>query len=395
MMCDHSAYYWAFKKQHEVRRLAVIPPLESHGVKLENQVKPSRAHVDIEELDGNLLSGVRICSLEGSSKAHKEPKPPAWPCVFYTHINESNWLSENTFTMVLDSYVKEDEDPKIIVKDVKKKSIKPERIWLPFTCQAIENITLSEAGVGDKGKKYRKVTQRFTVKLRPPEDEKKPYVPYVQFYCGHECKHSGGMFKEENIITIVIKHPKYPLHWPSPPIITVVPTAEQTFIPMLPKQKMVLVTSKIDQIVDFKAHASSTIKPDGDIVTEHDKQCSYFNCTKPSPTSEIIFINQKTTVMNKRKKGSKKVVIPFCEKEVRFPVILNPLRDAVIYSQNIDGFILRFWKESYLPVTILAGTPIRGVHTQENTQYFERRFEVEKRRPFFYLQKKDHSWVIH
>lgn len=351
---------------------------ESYG-SAKVEVKPAKAKVEIEELDSNLVSGCRISPLT-AAPLPKSEKPPAWPCVFYTTVNDNNWLEKDTFSLSVESYVK-DED-----------KIKPDEIWYPFTCQDVESCALIEAVFPklQKGKKYHKAVQRFVVRLQPPEDEKKAHVPYIQFHCGAKwARHTGAVFKEGDLITIVIRHPKYPLHWPNPPLITVVPRAEQTFVPMLPKQKMVIVTDAKEQVVDFKAHNNSTIRSDGTVDAEYSRQCSYFACTKPSPSSEIIFINQK-----KKKKQNKKVVIPFVEKEVRCPVILNPLKDAVIYSQNIDGFVIRFWKESYHPITIMAGTPIRGVHTSENAQYIERRFEIEKKRPFFYLSKKEHSWVI-
>lgn len=256
------------------------------------EVKPARARVDIEELDPNLWSGCRIAPL-AAAPLPKSERPPAWPCVFYTSVNANNWLEPNTFSLSVESYIK-DED-----------KIKPDEIWFPFTCQDVESCTLMEAiyPKWQKGKKYHKALQRFLVRLQVTRDEK-PHVPYIQFHCGAKwARHTGAVFKEGDLITIVIRHPKYPLHWPNPPIITVLPTAEQTFVPMLPKQKMVIVTEAKEQSVDFKAHNNSTIRSDGTVDTEFSRQCNYFACTKPSHSSEIIFVNQK-----KKKKINKKVV---------------------------------------------------------------------------------------
>src|SRR5579872_7215700 len=60
-------------------------PYTNGAIKVEPTIKPSRAKVEIEELDSNLLSGCRISHLEGSPVAKME-KVAAWHCVFYTVI---------------------------------------------------------------------------------------------------------------------------------------------------------------------------------------------------------------------------------------------------------------------------------------------------------------------
>jgi hypothetical protein len=352
-------------------------PIKSY--KLEPQVKPSRARVVIEELDSNLQSGCRTASLK-APPVPKMERPPSWPSVFYITIGENNWTAELTFNLNLSSYTK-DED-----------KIEPGDIWRPFITQDIEYCSPIEACFPKflKDKKLHKAIQRFAVKLQSPPDQVKAFVPWIQFHCNAKwTRYQDVVFKEGDIITAVIRHPKYLLHWPNPPIITVRPEMTQTYVPMLPKQKLVIVTSKREHIVDFKSHLNSNIEFHGSMdANDFEKQCSFFECLKPASSSEIVFINAK------KKKDNKKVVIPFVEKEVRCPVILNPLNNAVIHSQNIDGFVIRIWKESYHPISVQNGIPIRGVHTSENAQYIERRFEIEKRRPFFHLLKKDHSWVI-
>jgi hypothetical protein len=352
-------------------------------VKVE-QYKPSKSRVEIEELDSDLPSGCRVSTIDCTFSGHKSDKrPSAWPNVFFTNVDASHWVKDNTFILSISAYIKKEE----------KKSIKPEKIWLPFTCQNVNSCSLAEASFPKKqnGTKYVRADIKFLVELDPVEDEKKPHIPYIQFVANQKfVRYQGVSFKEGNVITIVIRHPLYPLHWPNPPIISVTPTAEQTFVPMFSKQKMVIITDKGEQVVDFKAHPSSTIKADGSMDAElFGKECSYFQCKKPSASPETIFIN------NKKKKHNKRVIIPFVEKDMyRYPVILNPFKNAIIYTQNVDGFIIRFWKENYHPITILSGSPIRIASTSENAQYIERRFELEKRRPFCYLNKEEHSWVI-
>jgi hypothetical protein len=353
-------------------------------IKVEQYIKPSRSRVEIEELDSELSSGCRLSTIECTFSGNKSDKrPSSWPNVFFTDVNTTNWVKDNTFVLSINAYIKKEE----------KKNIKPDTIWLPFTCQNVSSCSLIEAIYPKKqnGTKYVRAEIKFLVELDPTKDEKKPQIPYIQFMVGQKfARYHGVSFKEGNIITIVIRHPLYPLHWPNPPIITVVPAAEQTFIPMFSRQKLVIITNKDEQVVDFKAHPTSTIKADGNMDVEFGKECSYFQCKKPSASPETIFINNK-----KKKKDNKRVVIPFVEKDMyRYPVILNPFKDAIIYSQNIDGFVIRFWKENYHPITIAPGSPIRIASTGENAQYMERKFELEKKRPFCYLNKEEHSWVI-
>ncbi len=353
---------------------------EHYGVNKVDNVKPSRSKVEIEDLGCDLLSGVRILSLE--RKVVHESKPPSWPQVFYSHLEEKHWIDDipGLFQLTVDSYIKEEDHSKV----------EPAEVWLPFIAQDVEYCALKEAHwVKHDGKKYRKLAQKFLVKLQEPE-EGAPAVPYLQFLCKPKAvRHSGSNFKNGDIITIVVKHPKYPILWPSPPIITVIPTEAQHYVPMLPRQRMVIVTRAESASVDFKAHANSNIEFEGTMPADFGRECSYFHCKKPSSSSEVIFVNQK-----KKKKENRKVIIPCVEKEVRYPVILNPLKDSVIHAQNIEGFVVRFLKDACHPIIVSGKTPIRHVFTNENAQYIERRFEIDKKRPFFYLRKQDHSWII-
>lgn len=338
-------------------------------------IKPTKSQIEIEELDSNLLSGVRLCPLtQAMSFEHKKYKPSGWPCVFYVNLKQENYTGHNSFNFLIESFTKQDD--------------KLEQSWFPFTTNHIESCELVECyKVETKSNKFQKIVHKFAVKHEDLTTGKK--IPHIQFYCDAKfVKYMGGVFKEGDLITVVFKHKEYPLHWPSPPIITVVPTSEQTFIPMLSKQQLLLVVNQ-NEIVDFKGHINSAITSIDVIDSDFNKQCHFFRCSKPTSSSEIIFIHS-----HKKKKANKKVVIPFVEKEVRYPIILNPINDSVIYSQNIDGFILRFWKESYHPVSISNGTPIKIAGTSETVQYIERKFEIEKRRPFFHLLKKEFSWVI-
>lgn len=342
-------------------------------------VKPQKAKVEIEELDPDLSVGVRLKPLE--HKPSKDDKIPAWPQVFYTHVADNHWLDDNrsVFTLSMESLVKADE------------KIKPSDVWLPFMCQDVDTVTLHESFLPKYGgEKLKKVCQKFIVKISPP-DYGKAHVPYVQFYCNAKwAKHTGATFQKGDIITVVMKHHGYPLHWPQPPIITVQPAAEQHIVPLLAKQKLVIVTNKDDYNVEYKGNANSDISFDGEMEADFGKQCHYFHCKKPTKSSEVVICNHR----KKKKTDSKRVIIPFTEKEVRCPIIFNPTRDSVLHAQNIDSFVVRFSREAYHPLVILTGTPVRNVFTNETAQYIERRFEIDKRRPFIYFEKHEYSWVI-
>lgn len=350
---------------------------ECSSVKSENNMKLSRSKIEIEDLGCDILSGVRIFALD--RKVTYEPKSPSWPQIFWIHVGKDAWVDneQGVFRLSIDSYTKEGD------------KIEPAKVWLPFMVGGITECEMIEADwVKSKGKKYKKLSQKFLVKMKEIEEDT-PSVTYLQFLCRPKfVKYNGVEFKNGDIITIVVKHNKFPSNWPNPPVVTVIPTEEMHFVPMLPKQRMMIVTKTDTVSVDYKPHVNSTIDFEGIIEGDFGRECAWFHCKKPSPSSEIIFLNQKG------KKEKRKIVVPLCEKEVRYPVILNPLKNSVIHAQNINGFTLRFFKDAYHPVMIASGTPLKIVTTNENAQYIERRFEIDKQRPFFYLRKQDYGWII-
>ena len=348
------------------------------GFVVVDEVKPSRSKVEIQELlDDDLMANVRVSPLK-RAVVKQEDKIDSWPMVFYTEPQENHWIEPNHFVLSMESQVLIDKEP---ITD---------EVWLPFSSQDVESFQLVNTERPTSGKKFQKIVSRYNVRLSESANRSK--VPYVQFYCSPKMiKHHGNVYKRGDLITVIIKHPEYPLHWPSPPLITVKPSAEQTYIPMLSKQRLCLVTDSERHTVEYKPNAAGTIKLVGTMQADFSKECNIFNCSKPTSASEVIYVNSNS---KSKKKKVRRVTIPMTEKDPRCPILLNPTVDSVIYSTNIDGFVIRFWKSDYHPIVIMDPAPIRCVHTSENSQCFERRFEVDKRRPFFYLNRKDNAWVL-
>src|SRR6185369_6761022 len=133
-------------------------------------------------------------------------------------------------------------------------------------------------------------------------------TPYVLFYCvPKKVKHHNSIYKRGDIISVVVKHPEYPLHWPNPPLMICQPVAEQTFIPLLAKQRLYLITNAKEQLIDFKANPSGTFKFLATKEADFDKEYHVFNYNKASSATETIFVRQKS----KKNKKTRKFTIPF------------------------------------------------------------------------------------
>jgi hypothetical protein len=333
-----------------------------------DQKQLSRVKVEFEELEGSLTSGVRLMPLERVEV--NEPQINTWPNIFYTNVNSEHFSEDGSFCLGVETVAKNCD----------------EQVWLPFVCGDVDKCTLLESKEFNHTKKFRRFVQKFIIKI-----SQKPQVPYVQFYCrAKKAKYLDSYFKEGDLMTIIIKHPDYPRNHPMPPLISVIPNSDATYVPMIPKQKLLIVTKESENEVDFKGHSNSAIHYSGTVDAAFNCECHYFNCSKISHYPETIFIRKK------RSKLHKTVTVPYVEKDrgEKYPIILNPIRNSIIYAHNIDGFIVRFWKANHLPVVTSSNCPISPGYVQESTQYIERRFDIIKSRPYFYLQKRDHSWII-
>ena len=346
---------------------------------IEDSVKPYRSKIEIREMGSVLMSDVRISPLKRIVR--QEEKYESWPIVFYSTPKAQEWTKPNSFLLRLESQVHHDKDP---IKD---------EVWYPFSSQDVESVKLVSTERPTSGKKFQRIINFFEVNL---SDKIKEKTPYIQFYCEPKTvKYHNSVYKTGDIITIVIGHPEYPIHWPTPPLITVKPTDNHAFVPLLSKQRLCVITDLERHTVDYDCTALSTIKFVGKIDADFGKQCNIFNCNKPTNCSETIYINSKS-----KKKTQRKIIIPMVDKDPRCPII-SPQADSVIHSTNIDRFIIRFYKDKGLgpqnfigPIVVMDQTPITCVRTIETANYFERRFEIDKRRPFFYIAKKDNAWVL-
>lgn len=334
--------------------------------------KPSFAKVEIEELDSDLTSGVRLLPLERVRHVSDESAASAWVDTFYAAVVEENFDEDHyEFLLVLESTIhKEDSDNP--------------SIWNPFSSSEIQDCVAEETYYHIRTQKFDKCVQKFLVKL-----SEKAQVPYLQFYCkAKKAKCLDSAFKEGGVMTMVIKHPDYPVKWPQPAVITVQPSADQTYVPMINKQRLIVVGKETEEI-EFKSHPNSTIVYNGEAAVSYGLKCHTFECKKASHWTESIILQTK-----KKKKEFKTVLIPAIEKDAHWPIILNPQKNSIVYAHNCDGLIIRFWKNNSLPIVVGNHCPARALFVNENAQYVERRIEILRPRPYFYLKKKEHSWII-
>jgi len=331
--------------------------------------KPSFSKVEIEEVGGDLTAGVRLLPME-RVRSTSEPTLNISTDTFYASVDEENFDEDHyEFILTLETLAQVADNDSAAV-------------WALFNSNDIQSCEPMEAYYGIKTKKYEKCVQQFFIKF-----SEKPSIPYIQFYCkSKKVKYLDSYFREGDIMTTIIKHPDYPVKWPNPAVITVKPTATQTYVPMVGKQKLIVVCEE-DESLEFKAHPNGNILFAGDKEATFGHRCRFFDCKKTTVWSEPISIKKS------KKKDFKTIIIPNTEKDTRWPIILNPQKDSILYAHNCDGFLIRFWKGNDLPVCAL-NCPARILYTVENAQYVERKVEITRPRPYFHFQKKENNWMI-
>jgi len=352
------------------------------------EIKPDKvlrvAEIQIEDIGDDLMADVKTKSFNeistvskwDSSNSYRSNK--AESMYFDNDINQDK---EGNQTIEVDSYLLESDMPRWGAG-----------VWSLFSLHGLSLMDSHICRVLNGSKRYIKVCHTFKVRVND-----KDTAPYIQLMCNAQrVKYLSGIFKDGDIITLFVRHDFMP-RLPSPPIISIQPHAEQTFVPLLPKQRLQIITDGSQSELEFRFGVDSSLRFMGrqEIDRERSKKlgsnirCDFFECLSSPKTQELVFVNGKL------EQKSKTVSIPMMArvaKDKRFPVIVDPVRKSVIYASNIDGFILRSHRNIDLKVE--PGVGIRLVYKMEKDDYNETKVAIIKPQPFFVLERIGAHWLI-
>lgn len=335
--------------------------------------------ISIEEIDEDLdlAKGLKTKALKEVSftPALYRVAPKSVP-YFDKHLEGAEQDQDGNYVLTVDTYVLHDD----VIGD--------EGLWTVFNLHGLILINIGTNYNANGSKKYIKASQKFKVAVVNHD-----CVPYMQLVCNaRRAKYAESWFKEGDVVTLFVKHHKMPT-LPSPPLISIQPKAEQTFIPMLPKQKLQIITDLSQSEVEWRLDGDSallyrnrlTIGMDFSRRIGTNVVCDYFEYVRDAESQELVFINSRS------ENRSKTVCVPVLGScRGRYPIIFDPVKTCVIYSHNIDGFILR--SKSYTPLTIDKECSLMPVYSSEGLDYCETKVKVTKTKPCFILERQGNKW---
>jgi hypothetical protein len=352
----------------------------------EEKKTPRVYEVVFEELDGDLMSGVKTKPLkevnftppiyQGVGSRRRSPQPH-----FEVSVNDSSQDKDGNYIISVGSYV--------YAKDLKGQD---DGAWSIFCLRGLSLLDLQITRFGNGDQKYLKITQVYKLSV-----EDRTIVPYIQLACNaSRVKYLGAWYEEGQVITLFVSHHFMP-KVPSPALISIQPKADQTFVPLMPKQKLQIITDISQVSLEFNLKADSAIFHTGmEVITDQrarnlggNIRCDFFECVKDPETQELVFVNSKTE--NKFRTITVPVVCQTASQR-RYPVIIDPIRDCVIHSHNIDGFIMRGYKKFNIQTD--KECPLQLVYALERDGYCEIKVKLTKPQPYFRLEKTGNSdWI--
>lgn len=318
------------------------------------------------EIDANLLGRIRSVSSSVASRRRE---------AMDNYVEKIHQDMDGNYTITIGSYAERE----YLDSDNGN--------WSTFKLHGLEIIKEKKEETYSGSKTYVKVTHTYKVKV---VDES--VVPYAQFSCNVPwVKYAENIFRRGDVITVFVPHHKMPL-LPSPSVLSVNPKVDQTFIPMMPRQRLQVITDFSKDKIDFKLDSTSALLYCGNESYGKNKNigedvfCHYFECVKDPETQELVFVNSD----NK----AKTICVPVLDNDTghkRYPVIIDPVKSSMIYRNNIDGFILRSFKT--IKLRIDKECPLQPIYIIEKFEFSEVKLKIMKPRPFFILERADTSWV--
>lgn len=339
---------------------------------------PQIAEVTFEDLGDDLMDGVKTKSVKQVNFTPPLYRIPSKSAPFFhQEVNDSTIDASGNPCIDVDSFVNVNDMP----DDDKG-------VWSVFHRHGLSIIDTKCYNITNGSCKYVKIGQHFKLSLdKDAAGQPRHIVPYLQLICrAKRAKYLGQYYDRDSVITLFVKH-----HWmpnvPSPALLSVRPQAEQTYVPLMPKQKLQVIT---DTKLDYNLDADSSIRyvgghnvelPDVSVL------CQYFECIRDPQTQELIFVNSHGLCKTIHVPGVK-----ITAKRGRYPCIMDPVKTSVILAHNIDGFCLRFHRKTH--IKIANDCPLKLVYTIDRKDYWETKIRITKPQTCFRLERVKDNWVV-
>lgn len=341
--------------------------------------------VNIEEIGSDILEGVNLKPLVRPASFYTpiaerviEHRQPPKSGVFFNKLcDKHNEVKKGIYSIKMQS-------------EAKFNDLMKSEAWVPFNTEGLVNFAGRGSTITSTTTRWDRVTQQFEVSV-----EDKQQAPYVQFLCaGKTIKYNDTIFRRGDIITVFVKHPKYP-DFPEPPLLTIIPENDQTYVRPRPGQLLQIVTPDGTK-VEFNKNLDSSIQSKGqkfiDCPETHEimdcaLRCDYFKCISPAFNQETIFVRSDGT--------TRVVIIPYFDESDNAPIIVNPMAKSTIYGYNLEAFTLRFLAHNYLPIKYQSSACMTSYsHMNESLGIYEVKVKVTEPRPFFTLTRHEENWII-
>lgn len=352
----------------------------------EQKRTPRVCEVSFEELDSDLMAGVKtkpFKSVDFTPSIYKVGRRELQS--FDAAINDSIKDEDGNHIISVVSFVAE--------SDLKKS----EGAWSIFCLRGLSLLDLSLSKFGSE-QKYLKVTQTYKLAV-----EDRSIIPYLQLACNvKRAKYLDQWYEEGQVITLFVSYHFMP-KLPTPALISVQPKADVTFVPMMPKQKLQVITNTSKSKLEFTFdHDSSLNHNSFEVVTDQraksfggNVRCDFFECVKTSKTQESIFVNSRgkcqiVTIPTIQETTNKRYAV------IKFNYVI--IQNCIVYSHNIDGFIMKSSK--IFNLIIDKNCPLSLVYVLQKTMadsatFCEIKVKLTESRPYFRLEKISDSenWI--
>jgi hypothetical protein len=252
-------------------------------------------------------------------------------------------------------------------------------------------IDQSICKVTNSSQQFCKLEQTYVAKVTDAA-----VVPYMQLVCNAaRAKYLGQWYKRGDIITLFVKHSMMP-SVPDPALLTIMPSDESAIVPMLPKQKLQIITAEKDSVVVFEPGQSlkysygATMGGQAKNIGRYVK-CDYLECVKPPECSEVVKIYNCNEI-------TKTISIPEISHTVngnkKFPIIYDPQGRVVIRNNNIDGFIVR--SRQAFSLSINGDCPAKLEYKMTRPPFHETKVKIKEYHPIFILEadKRANVWQV-
>lgn len=285
--------------------------------------------------------------------------------------------------------------PRITLRSrIRSDNLRFDQAWLPICTQGLAEFDTGGFELRQAAGCYAS-TQTFNYEIEPLTNPTFRSA-YVQFLCtAKELNHNGKLFQEGDILTYVLHKGHV-----DPPVITIFPTTQQTFVPLERGQTMEIVTDPNEEL-EYVPRLGNTISrlgqfqfPKGsEAVYDRQLKLDRFATLSDASASEVIFVTDSNNELLHR---FRTVIVPGTRGFGRgkTPVISNPMDgESIVYAYNLSGFVIKTTNRECRVRSMVNGAYVSGGHLNVGNS-FESHVTVTQRRPFFTLKRQGSSLTI-